>query len=437
MTRLLLFGFVVLKLAIALMEHALAAYNWRFARDPDRQARAAALLGISDDDMQRSARYSFDRYRFGLVQSWLSTGALLVFVVEGGLGLVERWAKALVGPASGGDVWTGLVFFALLGSGSFLLSLPVSVYDTFVIEQRHGFNRQTPRGFAADAVKGLLLSALLGGPLLAVVLWLVGRAGPLWWLWAWLAVSGFSVLTAWLYPRLLAPLFNRFTPLPEGELRQRILALASTTGFRAGGLFVMDASRRSTHGNAYFTGLFGEKRIVLFDTLLATVRPEGVVAVLAHELGHFKLGHVWRGVVQGLLLTGVLFFALGQLWRLEAPYAAFDLAGPSSYGALMVFGLWYGLVAFFLQPLLHALSRSRERAADAFAVRYVPADDLAQALLALREQSHTLPLSHPLYSRVYHSHPPLLSRLEALDRVGRGSPPVHAERTPEAPSDRV
>ena len=436
MARFLLFSFVVLKLAIALVEHGLAAYNWRFVRDPGRQARAAALLGISNDDMQRSARYSFDRYRFGLVQSWLSTGALLVFVVAGGLGLLERWAKVLVAPVSGGDVLTGLAFFALLGSASFLVSLPFSAYDTFVIEQRHGFNRQTPRGFVADAVKGLLLSALLGGALLALVLWLVGRAGSLWWLWAWLAVSGFSVLTAWLYPRVLAPIFNRFTPLPEGELRERILALASATGFRTGGLFVMDASRRSTHGNAYFTGLFGEKRIVLFDTLLASVRPEGVVAVLAHELGHFKLGHIWRRVVQGLLLTGVLFLALGQLWRLEAPYAAFGLAGPSAYGALLVFGLWYGLVAFFLQPLLHSISRSHERAADAFAVRYVPTDDLAQALLSLREQSHALPLSHPLYSSVYHSHPPLLDRLEALGNIERGSTPAPGTRTAGASLDR-
>jgi STE24 endopeptidase len=422
MAQCLLVGFVALKLAIALLEHVLAAQNWRFVRDPERQAKAAELLRISSDDMQQSARYGFDRYRFGLVQSWLSTTALLVFLVAGGFGLVERWAHAIVAPVSGGAVLTGLAFFALLGLASFLLSLPFSAYDTFVIEQRHGFNRQTPRGFVADAVKGLALSALLGGALLAVVLWLVGRAGSLWWLWAWLTVGGFSVLTAWLYPRLLAPIFNRFTPLPEGALRERILALASATGFRTGGLFVMDASRRSTHGNAYFTGLFGEKRIVLFDTLLASVRPEGVVAVLAHELGHFKLGHIRRRVTQGLLLSGVLFFAVGQLWRLETPYAAFHLTGPSAYGALLVFGLWYGLAAFFLQPLLFAISRSHESAADAFAVRYVPADDLAQALLGLREQSHTLPLSHPLYSCVYHSHPPLLTRLDALGRVTDSSP---------------
>jgi STE24 endopeptidase len=431
MDRFLLVSFVGLKLAIAVLEHALAAYNWRFVRDPDRQAKAAELLRISSDDMRRSARYSFDRYRFGLVQSWLATGALLVFVVAGGLGLFERWAKALVGFVSGGDVLTGLAFFALLGLASFFWSLPFSAYDTFVIEQRHGFNRQTPRGFATDAVKGLVLSALLGGALLAVVLWLVGRAGSLWWLWAWVAVSGFSLLTAWLYPRLLAPIFNRFTPLPEGDLRERVLALASATGFRAGGLFVMDASRRSAHGNAYFTGLFGEKRIVLFDTLLASVRPEGVVAVLAHELGHFKLGHIWRRVVQGLLFTGILFFAVGQLWRLEAPYAAFYLPGPSAYGALVVFSLWYGLVAFFLQPLLHYVSRGQERAADAFAVRYVPADDLTQALLGLREQSRTLPLSHPLYSCVYDSHPPLLDRLEALGSIEQASAPTPAARTAE------
>jgi STE24 endopeptidase len=187
----------------------------------------------------------------------------------------------------------------------------------------------------------------------------------------------------------------------------------------------MDASRRSSHGNAYFTGLFGEKRIVLFDTLLSAVEPHGVVAVLAHELGHFRLGHVWRQVLRATALTGVLFFVLGQVWQYPEFYLAFRMAGPSSYGALVVFALWFGLVEFFLQPLLNGISRRYERAADVFAARHAPARDLAEALLKLREESHILPLSHPLFSLMYHSHPPLLSRLEGLRIVG-GVYPVQA-----------
>jgi STE24 endopeptidase len=243
------------------------------------------------------------------------------------------------------------------------------------------------------------------------------KAGPAWWLYGWLAVSGFSVLTAWIYPTLLAPLFNRFSPLPEGELKDAIRALAERTGFRASGLFVMDASRRTTHGNAYFTGLFRDKRIVLFDTLLEALGTREIVAVLAHELGHFKLHHVRTRLLLGVLSTGILFYALGLCLPLTAFYTAFSLQ-PSSYGALVVFGLWFGPLEFLLQPLENAISRRHEFAADAFAVaRGVAASDLGEALLKLREKSRLLPLSHPLFSRVYHSHPPLLERLEALGMV--------------------
>lgn len=417
----LLLLFVFCRAAMAVVEDLLAVVNWRYARDPARQAYAARLLGITREDLEQSRRYTFDRHRFGRIRAGLTTLVTLGFVVGGGLGLAERWALELSQATLRGSIGVGLLFFALLGLGSFALSVPFAIYGTFGIEQKHGFNRQTPRGFVFDLLKGLLLGVILGGSLLSLILWVMERTGELWWLWAWLVVSGYSLLTAWLYPRVLAPVFNRFTPLGSGELRDRIYALAAATGFRAGGIWVMDASRRSTHGNAYFAGLFGEKRIVLFDTLLSSLEPRGVVAVLAHELGHFCLGHVWRQLALGVLLTGGLFFVMGQCWQFEALYSAFQLRGPSAYGALVVFGLWYGLLDFLLAPALNAVSRRNERAADAFAARHAPAHDLGEALLKLRETSRLLPLSHPLYSLVHHSHPPLLSRLEQLGMLEPGA----------------
>lgn len=407
--------FLLLRAGEQAVEHGLAALNRRYTLDPDRLAEAARRLRIGEEEMAAALAYARDRYLFGIVRGWIEVAVTLAFLAVGGLGWVEKGALAL--GARFGPIAVGLAFFALLGAAGALLNLPFALYHTFRIEERHGFNRQTWGGFFLDRLKGLALAVALGGPLLGILLAIMEKAGPAWWLYGWLAVSGFSVLTAWIYPTLLAPLFNRFSPLPEGELKDAIRALAERTGFRASGLFVMDASRRTTHGNAYFTGLFRDKRIVLFDTLLEALGTREIVAVLAHELGHFKLHHVRTRLLLGVLSTGILFYALGLCLPLTAFYTAFSLQ-PSSYGALVVFGLWFGPLEFLLQPLENAISRRHEFAADSFAVaRGVAASDLGEALLKLREKSRLLPLSHPLFSRVYHSHPPLLERLEALGMV--------------------
>jgi STE24 endopeptidase len=407
--------FLLLRAGEQAVEHGLAALNRRYTLDPDRRAEAARRLRIGEEEMAAALAYARDRYLFGIVRGWIEVAVTLAFLAVGGLGWMEKGALALGGRF--GPIGVGLAFFALLGAAGALLNLPFALYHTFRIEERHGFNRQTWGGFFLDRLKGLALAVALGGSLLGVLLAIMEKAGPAWWLYGWLAVSGFSVLTAWIYPTLLAPLFNRFSPLPEGELKDAIRALAERTGFRASGLFVMDASRRTTHGNAYFTGLFRDKRIVLFDTLLEALGTREIVAVLAHELGHFKLHHVRTRLLLGVLSTGILFYALGLCLPLTAFYTAFSLR-PSSYGALVVFGLWFGPLEFLLQPLENAISRRHEFAADAFAVtRGVAASDLGEALLKLREKSRLLPLSHPLFSKVYHSHPPLLERLEALGVV--------------------
>ncbi|HXY40629.1 MAG TPA: M48 family metallopeptidase [Vicinamibacteria bacterium] len=418
--RALLVLFVCLRLAQQLAETTLARVNRRYATTPARLEEAARGLEIPEEEMRKAVAYSSDRHRFSLLSGWVEVVVVLTFLVAGGLGAADQLARrvaAQTGWTAAGlaaAIATGLVFFAVLGLLSGVLALPFDLYSTFRIEQRHGFNRQTLRGFVLDRLKGLLLGIVLGAPFLAGILSAMERLGPWWWVWAWALVVGFNLLAVWIYPTVLAPLFNRFTPLPAGELREGILALAERTGFRPGGIFVMDASRRTAHGNAYFTGLFGQKRIVLFDTLLEAMGVRETVAVLAHELGHFKLHHVRWAILRSVAASGVLFFLLSRVLPVAVFYQAFSVER-SSHAALVVFGLWFGLVGFLLQPLENAISRRQEFAADAFALRSgASGGELGSALRRLRERSKLLPLSHPLYSRVYHSHPPLLERLRAM-----------------------
>ena len=410
----LLWLFLLLRLAQQVIETALARLNRRHALAPSRLAEAGRALGIAEDEMAKAVAYSGDRHRFGLAYGWVEVVVALVFLAAGGLGVVEAGARGVAEALGLGTIATGLAFFAILSMLSALFELPFDLYATFRIEERHGFNRQTLGGFFLDRLKGAGIAMALGGPVLAAILWLMERMGASWWLWAWGVTTAFSLFAAWIYPTVLAPLFNKFTPLPDGELKDAILDLARRTGFRAGGISVMDASRRTAHGNAYFTGVLGQKRIVLFDTLLEAMGPREVVAVLAHELGHFKLHHVRWGMARGIATSGLVFFALSLCLPLQAFYAAFSLE-KTAYGALAVFGLWFGLVSFLLQPLENALSRRHEFAADSFALRNgAKAAELGTALRKLSEKSRHLPVTHPLYSRVYHSHPPLLERLRTM-----------------------
>jgi len=407
---LILWVFVGLRLIHYGVETALGALNYRYCTGPSQMALVQKTLGIGDEDAAKTLDYFRDKYWFNLVSSLISTPVVLSFLVFGGLGFVERATAR-----SGHYLVDGLLFFGLLSLLSGLLSLPFDYYQTFVTEQRHGFNRQTVRGFVADRIKLTFLSGILGGLVLAAILALIVASGEAWWLWAWAALSTFSLVTAWLYPVLLAPLFNKFSPMEPGELKDLIMALARRVGFNADGISVMDASRRSSHGNAYFTGVFGKKRIVLFDTLVNTLGVKEIEAVLAHELGHFKLHHVRWSLIRSVALTGSMFYALHLTYRLADFYLAFGLSGVSAHGALIVFSLWFGPIGFALQPLINAISRANEFAADTFAQSHTTEPkSLGLALLKLRESSHAMPLSHPVYSAVYHSHPPLVERLRAM-----------------------
>ena len=314
----------------------------------------------------------------------------------------------------GGSIVVGLCFFATLGLVSSVFSLPFDYYATFVVEEKHGFNKQTLKLFFIDKIKGLVVGGILGAILLGGLLWVMDHLGEFWWIWAWGFLSGFSILMAWAYPTFISPLFNKFTPLDDGELKDQVFSLAEKVEFKTSGISLMDASIRSSHGNAYFTGIFGEKKIVLFDTLVKKMSAKEVVAVLAHELGHFKLNHVRWMLVRGLCFTGLFLYILSLLLDNQSMYESFGFSGVSNYAALVVFPSWFGLVEFVIGPISSLLSRKNEFAADAFAKKYTGSDDLVSALLNLRQSNFAMPISHPWYSAFYYSHPPLGERIQAL-----------------------
>jgi STE24 endopeptidase len=305
--------------------------------------------------------------------------------------------------------------FSLIGS---LIELPGELYNTFVLEQRYGFNRMTWRMLVGDTIKGVLVAVIIGTPIAALVLWIMGAAGELWWLYAWVAWMLFNVLLLVLYPTVIAPLFNKFKPLDDESLRARVQALMARCGFAAKGLFVMDGSRRSAHANAYFTGFGASKRVVFFDTLLSKLSPGEVEAVLAHELGHFKLKHVIKRICMMFVVSLLALALLGWLSGQPAFYASLgvqpSLNAPNDAVALLLFMLVLPVAGFFVAPLMARMSRKHEFEADAYASQQASGQDLANALLKLHEDNASTLTPDPVYVRFYYSHPPASERLAAL-----------------------
>jgi STE24 endopeptidase len=314
---------------------------------------------------------------------------------------------------------------ALVASAVVLLSaleLPMSVYRTFVVEERFGFNRMTPGLYLADLAKHAALGAALGLPLLVLVLWLMERMGELWWLYVWLAWMGFNLLVLLVYPTFIAPLFNRFTPLADATLAERIEALLARCGFTSKGLYVMDGSRRSAHGNAYFTGFGAAKRIVFFDTLLARLSPGEVEAVLAHELGHFRRHHVWQRVALLFALSLAFLWVLGRLIDQTWFYEGLNAGAPDAAMGLLLFVLVMPVFTFFLQPLTSLVSRRHEFEADAYAAAHASAPELARALVKLYQDNAATLTPDPLHSAFYDSHPPAARRIARLQALAQEAP---------------
>ncbi|EKE17928.1 MAG: hypothetical protein ACD_10C00205G0001, partial [uncultured bacterium] len=323
------------------------------------------------------------------------------------------WTSRLDGLSYG----LAMIFSLLLLSG--VLDLPLSLYRQFVIESRYGFNRMTLGLFFTDLAKQSLLGVAVGAPLILIVLWLMGAMGPLWWLYVWLFWSAFNLLAMFIYPTWIAPLFNKFSPLEDGEMKSRIEALLERCGFHSSGLFVMDGSKRSNHGNAYFTGFGNNKRIVFFDTLLARLSPPEIEAVLAHELGHFRKSHVVKRTVLMFASSLGFLWLLGQL--IDAPWFFSGLGVPAQNTtlALILFFLVMPIFTFPFSPLMSRLSRQHEFEADAYAAEHTAAADLSRALVKLYEDNASTLTPDPIHSMFYDSHPPAAQRIARLQQQER------------------
>lgn len=369
---------------------------------------------VTAEEHARAADYAGARQRVGMLEAVYDAAIVLWLTLGGGIAGCGRWVSGLglTGIASG-TAQILLVFAALT-----LLGLPFAIYRTFVLEERFGFNRTRPATFVADQLKAWLLGLLLGGAVATGVLWIMASAGSAWWLVGWAAWLAFTLLITWAWPRLIAPLFNKFSPLEDATLRARIDALLVRCGFHAKGVYVMDGSRRSAHGNAYFTGLGREKRIVFFDTLLSSLGPAQIESVLAHELAHFKLRHIPQRLAVGAAMSLAGFALLGWLSRQDWFYAALGVPQASDAAALLLFLLAIPAFTWIVSPVLAAWSRRHEYEADAFAARCSDASSLAEALVTLYKDNATTLTPDPLYSAFHDSHPPPAARIARLRTLG-------------------
>ena len=365
---------------------------------------------ISLADHQKAADYTRAGVKLGMIELLYGTLLLLLWTLGGGLDLLGQWWSGL----GLGGIATGIAILVSAFAIMALLDLPAQLYSTFVLEERFGFNRTTPATFVADLVKHTLLLAAIGIPLAWVALSLMAQAGNLWWLYLWAVWVSFSLFMLWAYPAFIAPLFNRFTPLEDDALRTRIQRLLDQCGFRSQGIFVMDGSRRSGHGNAYFTGFGRNKRIVFFDTLLKDLEPAEIEAVLAHELGHFKRKHVQKRLLSMMAMSLAGLALLG--WLIEQPwfYQGLGVTQASHAMALLLFLLVAPVFSFFLQPLFAFWSRRHEFEADEFAAQQANAQDLIKALVKLYQENASTLTPDPLYSAFHDSHPPASVRVAHL-----------------------
>jgi len=365
---------------------------------------------VSAAEHEKAADYTIAKARFGRVSEIVNAIITLALTVGGGIaGLDALWRHT-----GWTQPWLGLAVIGSVFCVTGILTLPLSIWSTFKLEARFGFNRSTVALFFADLAKSLVLAVLLGGPLLLATLTLMERAGRWWWVWAWLLWLAVMFIMTWAYPALIAPLFNKFSPLKDETLKTRIEALLTRCGFKSQGVFVVDNSRRSSHGNAYFTGIGNNKRIVFFDTLLDRLAHPEVEAVLAHELGHFRLKHVRKRLLLSIATTFFALAILGWLSTQEIFFTALGVPTPSTHAALLLFIFAAPFFTFFITPLSSLWSRRHEFEADAFAIQHANANELAEALVKLYRDNASTLTPDPVYVAFHYSHPPALERIARL-----------------------
>lgn len=366
---------------------------------------------INLEDHQKAADYTVTKLNFA--QKWIIPEAilLLIWTLGGGLNFLDQtWQQA-----GFSSLWTGVAVILSFMLIHQLIDLPIDYYRTFVIEEKFGFNKTTVQLFFIDILKGFLLSLAIGIPLIALILWLMAQMGEFWWLWVTGVLIGFQILMLWAYPTIIAPMFNTFQPLKDETLRAKINNLLDRNGFKGEGAFVMDGSKRSGHGNAYFTGFGQKKRIVFFDTLLKSLNPDEIEAVLAHEIGHFKHHHLIKRLVFAVFITTASFATLAWLMTQNWFYQGLGISIPSPYIALLLFSLIMPLFTFFLSPLFAALSRKHEFEADNFAVEQTSSQMLSRALVKLYQENASTLTPDALFSAFHDSHPPAPVRIAHLN----------------------
>lgn len=411
-------GFAIALMSGLLLKFWLAGRQMRHVANHRGAVPTAFVDRISLTAHQKAADYTIAQGRLGLLELAWGTALTLGWTLMGGLSALNQALTHWFAPGLTQQLAL-LATFAVIGS---VIDLPFTVYRTFVLEQRFGFNKTTVALWLQDLAKAGVLALVIGLPLAALVLWMMGATGSLWWLWTWAVWMGFNLLVLLIYPTWIAPWFNKFKPLEDPELKNRVSALMARCGFQSKGFYVMDGSKRSAHANAYFTGFGASKRVVFYDTLLAQLSPKEVDAVLAHELGHFKHRHILKRIVAmfGVSLLG--FAALGwlsqQIWFYTGLGVAPNMTGPNDALALLLFMMVLPLIGTFIGPLFAQLSRRHEFEADAFAVAQTSGADLSSALLKLYQDNASTLTPDPVYVKFYYSHPP------ASERLGRMAQPA-------------
>lgn len=403
-------------LFIVALVGALALQWWLMARQNKHVSQCSTSVPeafsnkINLEAHQKAASYTIAKLNVNKVELLYGTVILLVWTFGGGLNLLDQfWLSSL-----GESLWYSvavMISFIIIGA---LIDFPFSIYRTFVVEEKFGFNKMNAGLFIKDALTGIVVNLAIATPLLWVMLWLMQTAGEFWWFYVWLVLISFMLLMMFIYPTVIAPIFNKFTPLEDGDLKQRIEALLSRCGFASQGIFVMDGSKRSSHGNAYFTGFGQNKRIVFFDTLLESLEPQEIEAVLAHELGHFKHKHIRKQlIVTSILMLGSLAL-LGWLMQQAWFFAGLGIHTESTHMALILFMLVLSIFGIYFQPIFSFLSRKNEFEADDFAAKQSNANDLIQALVKLYKENANTLTPDPLYSAFHDSHPPAPVRVAYL-----------------------
>ena len=378
-----------------------------------------AFSGYYDGEKYRkSQQYLKENTRFELITGSISMPAVIAFILLGGFNWVDQWARCL----EWGPIATGLVFAAILLFGSQILSLPFSIYSTFVIEGKYGFNKTTPGTFVLDILKGWLLAIIIGAPVFSAILWFFEQTGPMAWAYCWGALTVIQVFLMFIAPVVIMPIFNKFVPLEDGELKSAIEDYAKKQQFKMKGVFSMDGSKRSTKSNAFFTGFGRFRRIVLFDTLISKHTTEELVSILAHEMGHYKKKHILKSIVISILSTGLMFYILSIFMNNPALFAAFQMEHISIYAGLFFFGFLYAPIEMILSIFGNMLSRHHEYEADAWAVRtYQRPQSMIAALKKLSVDNLSNLTPHPLKVFLSYSHPPVLERIRAIQGF-RGKP---------------